>query len=78
MSKLEKLREKSHTFFLSIVQLVLRGMIEAVAPELIDDTLAGFYVLMRWTREFLKFYINWTFRKGTTAANKLPIDWMEQ
>ena len=53
-------------------------MIEALAPELIDDTPGGFSVSMRWTREFVKFYMNWTFHKGTTVASKLPTDWMEQ
>jgi len=53
-------------------------MIEAVAPKLIDDTLRGFFVSMRWTRKFVKFYMNWTFRKGTIAASKVLTDWMEQ
>ena len=63
---------------LSIIQPILRGMIEAIAPKLIDDTLGGFSLSMRWTGESVKFYVNWTFRKGTTAASKVPTDWMEQ
>ena len=78
VSELEKLGNGGHTLLLSIVQPILRGMIEALAPELIDDTPGGFSVSMRWTREFVKFYMNWTFHKGTTVASKLPTDWMEQ
>jgi hypothetical protein len=26
----------------------------------------------------MKVYMNWTIRIGTTTANKLPLDWMEQ
>ena len=26
----------------------------------------------------MKVYMNWTIRKGTTAASKLPLDWMKQ
>ena len=33
---------------------------------------------MRWTRVFVRFYTNWTFRKRTTTASKVSIDWMEQ
>ena len=52
-------------------------MIEAITLELIDDTLGGFSVSMKWTTKFVKFYMNWTFRKGTTVASKIPTDWME-
>ena len=47
VSKLENLRERCHTLSLSIVQPILRGMIEVVTPELIDDTPGGFSVSMR-------------------------------
>lgn len=26
----------------------------------------------------MKVYMNWTIIKGTTVANKLPLDWMEK
>ena len=63
---------------LSIVQLILRGMIKAIAHELIDDNPGEFYVSMRWTRDFVKFYMNWTFCKWTTNVSKVSTDWMEQ
>ena len=77
VSKFEKLKEGDHNLSLSIAQPILRGMIKVVAPELIDDTHEGFSMSMRWTREFVKFYMNWTFRKGTTTANKVFIDWVK-
>jgi hypothetical protein len=76
VSKLKNLREEGYTLLLSIVQLILRGMIEAIAPKLIDDTPRGFFVSMRWTREFVKFYINWTFVKELQLQAKfLLIGW---
>ena len=30
------------------------------------------------TNDFMKVYSNWTIRICTTAASKLPLDWMEQ
>jgi len=53
-------------------------MLEALAPQLLDDRPGGFTVSRQWTNEFMKVYMNWTIRKGTTAASKLPLDWMEQ
>jgi hypothetical protein len=53
-------------------------MLEALAPQLLDDRLGGFTLSRQWTNEFMKVYMNWTIRKGTTAASKLPLDWMKQ
>ena len=44
VSNIEKLREGGHTLLFSIVQPILRRIIEAKAPELIDDTCRGFSV----------------------------------
>ena len=78
VSKLKKLRKRGQILLLSIIQRILEGMIEAVGPELKDDISGGFYVSVKWIREFIKFYMNWTFCKGTTAVSKVPTDWMEQ
>ena len=78
VSKLQKMRKAGQTLLISIVQPILRGMFEALAPQLLDDRPGGFIVSRQWTNEFMKVYINWTIRKGTTAASKLPLDWMEQ
>jgi hypothetical protein len=53
-------------------------MLEALAPQLLDDRLGGFTLSRQWTNEFMKVYMNWIIRKCTTAASKLPLDWMEQ
>ena len=67
VSKLKKLRKRGQILLLSIIQRILGGMIEAVGPELKDDIPGGFYVSVKWIREFVKFYMNWTFCKGTTV-----------
>jgi hypothetical protein len=72
------MREVGQILLISIVQPILRGMLEALAPELLDDRLGGFTVSRQWTNKFIKVYINWTIRKCTIVASKLPLDWMEQ
>lgn len=78
VSNLQRMREAGQTLLISIVQPILKGMIEALAPHLLNDRPGGFKVSKQWTNEFMRIYMNWTIRKGTTAASKLPIDWIEQ
>ena len=53
-------------------------MLKDFAPQLFDDRPGGFTVSRQQTNEFMKFYMNWTIIIYTTAASKLPLDWMEQ
>ena len=78
VSKLQKMREVGQTLLICIVQSILREMFEAFAPQLLDDKPGGFTMSKQWTNEFMKVYMNWTIRKCTTAASKLPLDWIEQ
>ena len=57
---------------------MLRGMLEALAPQLLDNRPGGFTVSRQWTNEFIKVYMNWTIKKGIATASKLPPNWMEQ
>ena len=68
------MKEAGQTLLISIVQLITRGMLEALALQLLDDRPGGFTVLRQWTNEFMKVYMNWTIKKGTTVASKLPLD----
>ena len=72
------MKEVGQTLLISIVQPILRRMLEALAPQLLDDRPGGFTVSRQWTNEFMKVFMNWTIRKGTTVASKLPLDWMKQ
>ena len=74
VSKLQKMREAGQTLLISIVQPILRGMFKALAPQLLDDRPGGFTVSRQWTNEFMKVYMNWTIRKGTTTTSKLSLD----
>ena len=78
VSKLQKIREVGQILFISIVQLILRGMFEALAPQLHDDRPGGFTVSRQWTNKLMKVYIDWTIKKCITAANKLPLNWLEK
>ena len=44
VSKLQKMREAGQTLLISIVQPILRGMFEALAPQLLDDRPRSFTV----------------------------------
>ena len=78
ISKLQKIREVGQILFISIVQLILRGMFEALAHQLHDDRPGGFTVSRQWTNKLMKVYIDWTIKKGTAAASKLPLNWLEE
>ncbi|GAQ88167.1 hypothetical protein KFL_004060010 [Klebsormidium nitens] len=65
----------------SIIQSVIRGTIEALAPELLQRRLKGgqlFEVSRSFSRKFANRWLGWTWRRATTAASKLPDDWEQQ
>jgi hypothetical protein len=52
------------------------SIIKKKAPELLlEDGRTAFKVSIEWVKRFLKSKLNWTIRKATTAASKLPNDW---
>ncbi len=53
-------------------------MIESLACEVIHNALEGFKVTRKWICQFLKQYMNWTFKVETTTTSKLPNDWDQQ
>jgi hypothetical protein len=68
------MREAGETLFISIVQPILRGMLETLTPQFLNDRPRGFTMSRQWTNEFMKVYMNWTIRKDITATSKLPLD----
>jgi hypothetical protein len=45
-------------------------------PNLLDyNNKTGFRVGLHWTRDFLRTNLNWSLRKATGAARKLPSNW---
>jgi len=54
-------------------------MIESLALDVLyDNKDNGFKVTQVWTHQFMKHYMNWTFKVNTTMTSKLPLDWEEQ
>jgi len=75
---LQKMREAGQGLSTTTMQPILRGMIEAKALELIREGNGGFLVTRKRTRQFMKQFMNWSFRILTTTASKLPPNWEEQ
>ncbi len=73
------MKDACQTLTTSTIQPIFRGMIKSLALDVICDTkLGGFKVIQKWTRQFMKHYMNWTFKASTTIVNKLPTDWQEK
>jgi hypothetical protein len=59
----------------SIRNLII-PFIQKRAPDLlVQENSTSFKVSLSWVREFARNELNWSFRKATTAASKLPKDW---
>ncbi len=71
---LQKMRSVGQPLSTSMVQPILRGMIESLAPKILYNGHGGFVVTREWTRQFLKHYMKWSFCMATIAASKMPID----
>jgi hypothetical protein len=55
---LENMKNVGQPLFTSMVQLILIGMIESLAPKNLCNGHEGFVVTREWTRQFLKHYMN--------------------
>ncbi len=79
VTMLQKMKEAPQPLAISIVQPILNGMIEFLTPNVICDTKpSGFKVTREWTRQFMKHYMNWTFRASIITTNKFPTNWQEK
>jgi len=43
-----------------------------------DNKLGGFKIIQKWTHQFMKHCMNWTFKVNIIIVSKLPLDWQEQ
>jgi hypothetical protein len=71
---LNKQRTAGQPLYASYIQGLIKAIISKRDPELLKT----FTVSEKWTREFLKCELNWSYRAATTAVGKLPIDYEEQ
>jgi hypothetical protein len=73
VAMLQKMKEGGQPLAISIVQPILDGMIKFLTLDVICDTKpGGFKVTQEWTRQFVKHYMNWTFRASIITINKFP------
>jgi hypothetical protein len=76
---LKEHRDVGQPLFATFVRGLIRTMIEKRAPTLLENkSQSGFKVSLAWTRDFVRTNLNWSFRKSTGSARKLPKDWEEQ
>jgi hypothetical protein len=51
---------------------------KSFAFKVIHDALGGFNVIREWIHQFLKQYMNWTFKVEIIATSKLSNYWDQQ
>jgi hypothetical protein len=79
VAMLQKMKGACQTLTTFNVQPILRGMIKSLALDVIYDTKpGGFKVIRKWTHQFIKHYMNWTFRASITIVSKLPAVWQKK
>jgi hypothetical protein len=74
---LQKMRSVGQPLFTSMVQPILRGMIESLVPKNLCNGHGGFVFTSEWTRQFLKHYMNWSFCMATIVVSKMPTNLYE-
>ncbi len=79
LSTLKGMRDVGQPMDANVTQTVILGIVQALAPELLlKCTGRGgelFQVSKRFSQKFLNHYLEWTWRRATTVASKLPKDW---
>jgi hypothetical protein len=76
---LKALREAGQPLFASSVRTRIRTLILTKEPQLLQqDGKTSFKVSLHWCREFVRDNLDWSYRKVTGTARKLPKDWEEQ
>jgi len=67
------LRSTSTVINSLVVASVFKAVVGVRKPELLDQMKFS----RRWCRDWVRRNMNWTYRKGTTAGQKLPPKWEE-
>ena len=65
-------RASGQPLSIGIIQPFIKALIQKREPQLFEDE--EFKVSTKWTRVFIKFELNWSYRAATTTAGKLPDD----
>ena len=73
-STLRRMRAAGAPVSTAIIGWTVRGVLELRAPALLAD----FKVSTNWISRWARAELNYRWRKGTTAAQKLPLDWEEK
>jgi hypothetical protein len=58
VTMLQKMKSVGQPLSTYVVQPILRGMIESLAPKILCNGHGGFVVIREWTKQFLKHYMN--------------------
>ena len=56
------------------VRWVMQAVFQSECPELLLKLKLSKAFISRWSKQ----QMNWSWRRGTTEAAKLPIDWQQQ
>ena len=59
----------------SIRNLIIPFIQKRALVLFVQESSTSFKVSLSWVRAFARNELNWSFRKATTAASKLPKDW---
>ena len=60
------------------VQVIMKAILSERHPDMLHEN-GGPLKLSKWfCKAFVRRHMNWSFRKATTAAQKLPKNWAEQ
>lgn len=73
-STLRKMREAGAPISIMVIRWIVRSVLELRAPALLEEYKLSASWISRWARAEL----NLRWRKGTTTAQKLPLDWEER
>jgi hypothetical protein len=57
-----------------VIASLFRSIMRAKAPE----ALKTIKFSRSWCRRWFRSHFPWTYKKGTTSGQKLPVDWQEQ
>ena len=72
-------RKAGQPLYARSIRNLIIPFIQKRAPNLlVQENSTSFKVSLSWVRTFVRNELNWSFRKATTAASKLPKDWEQQ
>ena len=60
------------------MQMILRAVLQERHPDILHENGGRLKLSYNFCKSFVNKHLNWTLRRGTTAAQKLPVNWSEQ